>query len=189
MCLYYPSDHYNSRKPFILAIYISFLLISVIPVFIDAINNARSPGEDKGRKWGIALFYGTHSIFINPVVTILGITAVFSQAHENLLQPLPQALSLVSLATQAMVLAGLAVSWIMRARFPYEKIDRITLNILITWYQAVGWAAVDNAIFAIGQAVLLWLVIHHAGRHADMAPSNETEPLLRGSGSVKGSMD
>ncbi|KAL2010333.1 hypothetical protein VTN00DRAFT_6140 [Thermoascus crustaceus] len=74
----------------------------------------------------------------------------------------------------------------MRVRFPYEKIDRITLNILITWYQAVGCAAIDNAIFAIGQAVLLWLAMRHAGRHADMAPSNETEPLLRGSGSVEG---
>jgi hypothetical protein len=70
----------------------------------------------------------------------------------------------------------------MRVHFPYDRVDRISFGIWYTWYQAVGWAAVDNAIFAIGQAVIFWLAINRLSQRGDIPLGNETEPLLRGSG-------
>jgi hypothetical protein len=86
----------------------------------------------------------------------------------------------VGLAVQAAVFALVAVSWVMRVQFPWELLDghKITFGVLITWYEIVGWAAVDNAIFALVQIVLLWIVSHRSSQRI-RAAGDESEPLLR----------
>lgn len=189
MCLFYPSDHHISWKIFVSIIYISFLLISVIPLSVDAIDHdIFGPWEpqDPNREWAVVLFSGLHALFISPVVTILSITTLYAQARETLLRPSLQALSLVGLATQAVIFTIVAISWTMRVRFPWNVFEYFSLLYFTTWYQLVGWAAVDNAVFAIVQTVLLWLAIRHTYRHTDRTPSDETEPLLGGHVSVEG---
>jgi hypothetical protein len=58
---------------------------------------------------------------------------------------------------------------------------KFSFHIWYIWYEAVGWAAVDNAIFAIGQAVIFCLAINRLSQRGNILLSNETEPLLRGS--------
>jgi hypothetical protein len=182
MCLFYPSNHRIGLKISVSVWYILFALISIIPLFVDAIDhNVFGPWEGSDRKWAVALFGGGHSMFINPIVTILSITTLFAQVREILSQPSLRALSLVGLATQAVIFAIVAISWMMRVKYPWNVLDFLT-----AWYQLVGWAAVDNAVFAIVQAVLLLLALHHVGRHANKPPSGETEPLLGGQVSVEG---
>jgi hypothetical protein len=87
-------------------------------------------------------------------------------------------LSIFGLATQAIIFALVALSWISRVNFPFE----LSLNILKAWYEVVGWAAVDNAIFAVAQFVLLCLAKHQrrgrVGSSSSYTRPNEEEPLL-----------
>ena len=82
----------------------------------------------------------------------------------------------MGLATQAVVFALVALSWTARVRFP--AIEGVSLNLLTAWYQLVGWAAVDNAIFAIIQFMLLSLAKHHQRGAVDTFTRPDEEPLL-----------
>jgi hypothetical protein len=90
-----------------------------------------------------------------------------------------QVLSRTGLLTQAVIFALVAVSWIWRVRFPYDAWEGVFLGLLSIWYeQIVGWAAVDNAIFAIVQALPLWVTSRHVRTRTAVA-EGDAEPLLR----------
>lgn len=58
--------------------------------------------------------------------------------------------------------------------------DMPLIQSLIAWYQLVGWAAVDNVVYAFVQAVLLWIAMRQRGRVPGMETNGETSPLLHG---------
>jgi len=121
-----------------------------------------------------------HTIFINPIVTFISFASLFAQARETLLQPSQGALSIAGLAIQAVVFAVVALYWPLRMTIPREFWDMSPVRSFITRYQLVGWAAVDNAVFAIVQAVLLWIAMHRRGGVKGMTTNGETAPLLQG---------
>lgn len=106
-------------------------------------------------------------MFINPIVTIIAVCSLFIQISNA------TALSILGLASQAFVFALVALSWTARVRFP--TLDRISLSRLITWYQLVGWATVDNAVFSIIQLILFYVARH---RQRGSSISADQEPLL-----------
>lgn len=177
----FPSDHgHTGLRMAIFAIYISFLLISVVPVFIDVLSR---PHNDPYHPWADALYHGIHSMFINPVITVFCLAALPVQARETLSRPDPASLSLTGLVVQAMVFAFSALAWVWRLVFPWDSAQGhisfgMFIGIFTTWYQLVGWVAVDNAIFAVVQAVLFWLVIRHRPDYPNVTGA-ESEPLLR----------
>ncbi|KAF2281487.1 uncharacterized protein EI97DRAFT_410356 [Westerdykella ornata] len=174
ICLYLPSDHLDGSAKFAITTYIAFLLISVVPLFIDAMD----PKTWEDRKWPMALFLGIHSLYLSWIITAFNIAAFYYQAKQILSRPpQDQALAQVRLAIQAFVFAFMAVSWIGRVRFPYEEMGGFPWAQLSTWYELVGWAAVDRGIFALGQAVLLWMV-KRRGASGSGNLDGETEPLL-----------
>jgi hypothetical protein len=174
MCLYMPSDYRDGSVKFAIGAYVAFLIISVVPVFADAI--AHESEED--RRWPMSLFFGIHSMFLSWIITGFNVAAIYYQVKELRSRPQEQALSHLGLAIQSVVFMLLAGSWIGRVEFPYREFGGFPWQALSTWYQLVGWAAVDTAIFAIGQAILLWTVSHHTGSDSG-ASNSETEPLLR----------
>lgn len=117
-------------------------------------------------------------MFINPIVTIIGFASLFVQARVTRSRPSPGALSIVGLAIQAVVFAVVALYWPLRMTIPREFWNMSPLRSCITWYQLVGWAAVDNAVFAIVQAVLLWIAMRQRGGVQGMTTNGETTPLL-----------
>lgn len=84
------------------------------------------------------------------------------------------------MAIQAVVFAVVALYWPLRMTIPPEFWDMSPLRSYITWYQLVGWAAVDNAIFAFVQAALLWIAVRRRGGFQQMTPNGEATPLLHG---------
>ncbi|KAB5566845.1 hypothetical protein GE09DRAFT_1284559 [Coniochaeta sp. 2T2.1] len=180
-CLAYPSDRYRGRRTTVSAIYGSFLLISVVPLFVDA---ALDDPFDQYHKWGLALFGIAHIFLVNFIVSILGFVAPYLQARDIIARPPgsgPGALSLVGLAAQAVVFALLAPAWLGRLVFPWEELGAgiVNWNVLKAWWQLVGFVAFDHAVFAIAQAFLLWLAVRHA-RHGSppAVRAGETDPLL-----------
>ncbi|KAF2844699.1 hypothetical protein T440DRAFT_473173 [Plenodomus tracheiphilus IPT5] len=172
-CLYLPSDHRDCGLRVAIGTYITFLLVSVIPVFSDAAFSRRGPN----RRMEMDIFFGVHSQFLSWIVTSSNVVAVYFQIKETRLRPQEQALVGLGLALQAVVFTVLAFSWVGRIEFPYPY-DGFQWTYLSAWYQLVGWATVDNGIFAMGQMTLLWIIAGHRSRiHGGV--HDETEPLLR----------
>ncbi|KAJ5657872.1 uncharacterized protein N7484_001521 [Penicillium longicatenatum] len=181
LCLWFPSDHHTWYKLGLLTIYILFAFISVIPLFIDAIdrdyfNDPAFPG------WGQALFSGYHAMFMNPIVTILALVALPCQARAIRALPIGdlKSLSLLGLLIQGVVFGVMAISWPLRVRFmdlSFREVIAHGFLTFVSWYQTAGWAAVDNAVFALVQSSLFYLA-KNRGTVKMAAVDREREPLL-----------
>lgn len=154
-----------------IGIYVSFLLVSLVPVLIDLWTSAK---DEPYRKWGGALFTSLHTLLIIPIVTILCILAIVAQIREISSRQTPGALSAVGLGVQAIVFGLVAVSWLGRLPFPWGEMG------WKKWVVLVGWVTVDTAIFAVGQAVLFWLVIRRGRIGGASIGGGEREPLISG---------
>lgn len=174
--VFYPRDRPRSVPVSASAIYICYLLISLVPIIV--VSASAGPNED--RKWFDALFTGFHILFFNPPITILGIASLYPQAREILRRPRgsgPGALSLAGLAAQAMLFLLLGLTWSVRLVWPYPAFGRAFRS----WFQMVGYVPFDYIIFAVVQAILLYIAVRQNGWHArvdEAHPASETDPLL-----------
>jgi hypothetical protein len=141
------------------AIHFSFLLISVVPIFVDA---ATDISRDPYHGLGIDIFTGFHTLFVNPVVDILGFTALYAQTPASGLG----ALSLVGLAVQAVVFALFAPAWLGRLVFPWAEFGGGMVNsaAVMSWFELVGFVPFDNAVCAVAQFVLLLILLLRQSR-------------------------
>ncbi|KAJ5313319.1 uncharacterized protein N7443_000203 [Penicillium atrosanguineum] len=181
ICLWFPSDNRTGHKLGLLTVYILFTLISIIPFFIDAIDHDFfGPRGSSDRNWAEAFFSGWHMMLMHPIVTILALVALPCQARAIRALPVGnvKALSLLRLLTQGVVFSVVAISWTMRVKFmdlSFRDVIAYGWLTVVSWYQMVGWAAVNNAVFALVQRSLFclarnWGVVKMADR--------EREPLL-----------
>lgn len=92
--------------------------------------------------------------------------------------PLPNALSVHSLAMQAVLFMLVAVAWIWSLPFEYQELrDHWNWTTFYMWYTYVGWVIVNAFIFALGQTALLVIALRHSPA-ANSIQHGETEPLL-----------
>lgn len=132
--------------------------------------------EEEVRLVFFSVYYGAVFLYVNYIITGLGIASLFVQ------WPQATALSARGLAPQAIVFALAAISWVLLAHFdPNAKTEN--KGGLIGWYLYVGFAAVDNGVFAVVQAILFYRVWRGTGG-GNTARSLETEPLLGSVGSL-----
>jgi hypothetical protein len=148
------------------AIHLSLLLISVVPIFVDA---ATDISRDPYHGLGIDIFTGFHTLFVNPVVDILGFTALYAQARIIRAQAPTSglgALSLVGLAVQAVVFALFAPAWLGRLVFPWAEFGGGMVNsaAVMSWFELVGFVPFDNAVCAVAQFVLLLILLLRQSR-------------------------
>ena len=162
-----------SQKYTVPAIYVSFLLISVAPVIFEL-----SYITEQDIRWVMAFFSHYHTIYINPVVTIICFVSLFPQARETLSRQTLGTLSITGLAIQAVIFAVVALYWPWRMTPSREHLELPPLRRFITWYQLDDWATVDNAVFAFVQAVLLWIAVRRKSV-AQAVTTDENTPLLQ----------
>jgi hypothetical protein len=166
-------------------LYASFLAISVIPIFIDAIFNhsSREDGSTGPRElWGV-IFTAIHMGYTQHLVTTLGLAALLYQWRVIRTRPAGTgtgSLSLLGLGLQAVTFSIFAVTWPWRLVFSWEVFRGMFLpNLIYAWYQVVGFVPVDHAVFACAQGYLLLATLRHS-RAAREVPIGEEEPLLHG---------
>lgn len=117
----------------------------------------------------------THIRFIVPIVTFIAAAALYPQARAIRSQPPGEStsLSLTGLLFQAVIFAVVALSWVFRVKW---KDAGVPAAEHFGWYRMVGWATVNNAIFAAVQIILFFLARRRMT--APRATDGETEPLL-----------
>jgi hypothetical protein len=163
---YNPAHRFKGE---IIAAYLLFL-VSAAPLF------TMSPMTGRGMDdLNIDIFHDFHSVIVNPIVTLGGMLSLFFQIQKA------HTMSLKGLAIQGVVFALVALSWIARVKFPpigEFPITRLTPGTIRTWYELVGWPAVDNIIFAITQLILLCATKYQKRPLARNHNLPEEEPLL-----------
>lgn len=178
-------DHGSRPVKRFWALYASFLAISVIPIFVDAIFN-HSGGENRHigpREWWGVLYIGFHIMYIQLPETAVGLAALLYQRRAILTRPAGTgigSLSLMGLGLQAVTFFIFAVSWPSRLTYSWEAFDHGFLPILLyRWYQVEGFLPIDHAAFACVQGYLLLTTLRHS-RTAREVLAGEAEPLLHG---------
>ncbi|KAL4884956.1 hypothetical protein BJY04DRAFT_214839 [Aspergillus karnatakaensis] len=181
IALYYS----NKRRTGLVLIYLLYLLVSLVLILFDLFQYATYPDWDRNRIWVAAFWYYYHSIFLFPVISILGLVAIYLQSKTvQRSANFPASLSFRGLQLQAVIFLFVALSWVWRITFPWEKVEYVSFNVLRVWFEMIGWIATDNAIFAVGQGVILLLALRRLRMtEADEDPGSprddrETEPLL-----------
>ncbi|KAL0944847.1 uncharacterized protein CTRU02_202734 [Colletotrichum truncatum] len=168
-CLRYSSFSAEKRAAGcrLLVIYICFLCVSLIPMVVDAIYaNSRS----ERRQYARDAFLFAHYLGFLPVSSILTLAAVIPQAREiRRRQGRPGALSLPSLAAQSVISAILAISWMIRVKYPPY------LPSWDGWYRLIGWPVVNNGLSAFVQGALLWRALCSSSNDVQ---NGEMQPLL-----------
>ncbi|GCB22919.1 hypothetical protein AAWM_05804 [Aspergillus awamori] len=189
LCLTYPPPYYRSQahtRILSAILYTTFALISIIPLFIDALFPSifHEPGE-RQPDFGVAIFAGFHLFFLNTICTLLSICSIIPQAIQLSSLSLDSGVVRVrDLVVQAVVLTMLAVSWVFRVSLP-SGVDVLTPLRSIAWYVRVGWPAGGTGVFAIVQGGLA--VLGMMGRRrvcGSVGGEGETDPLMGGSRNV-----
>jgi heme/copper-type cytochrome/quinol oxidase subunit 2 len=130
----------------------------------------------------MALFSYSHTIYINPIITIICFASLFPQVQETLSRPSPGTLSVIGLAIQAVVFAVVALYWPWRMTLSRENLELPPLWRLVQWYRSDGWATVDNAVFAFVQADLWWIAVvvrQKSGVQEVAVTTDKNTPLLQ----------
>lgn len=105
-------------------------------------------------------------IFINPIITITTGVAFALQANASLSTmdeetQSTSALNQTTLLIPAVVFTALTVSWPCRFKVDQNLSEGYRGDLwflLETWYPLVGWTCINNAVFAVGSAVVLYIV-------------------------------
>jgi hypothetical protein len=88
------------------------------------------------------------------------IIGIYKQARSPL-----QTQSLTGLKLQTAGFMLSAVCWVPRLSAPWDLFLKYfneghsIIILLIGWYQAVGFETFNDAVFAVGQGMLLWLTL------------------------------
>ena len=115
---------------------------------------------------------------VNPLLTICAATAFIIQARTT--RRVPRELDMLSESTlifQTLLFLLLAISWPFRLILPENMwASGDWKAVLLSWYPWVGWACVNSAVFAVGQAIVLY--ISWKGRSGDSPLVGEQQHLL-----------
>lgn len=147
--------------------YLCFLAITLFPAFAQALI----PWDD--REMLSAILVGTMLYLLAPIVQLLGFAAMRVQAREMMASGSVGALSIPGLVIQAVVFLLVGISLLFRLKPPAEELDNHWIVNARDWYWKVGWATLNNIIFALGQAVLACIAWHY-----NRMGSSESQPLL-----------
>ena len=150
-----------------MAAYLAFLGITLVPTLVEATI------PQKERVFYTMMLSGIF-VLLGPIVQILGVAAGIAQARKINSTHMPHALSLLGLVVQSAVFLAVGVSFIFRFRLPDQYWDRPVRFALKDWYWRVGWATVNNIIFALVQGMLAALVWWRRRNSSN----DETAPLL-----------
>ncbi|CAG8934470.1 unnamed protein product [Penicillium salamii] len=163
------------------ALYVLFLVISLVPLMIDATADLFCPSGKVDctvtSRDSIEFFMALHANILQPVTHALMVLSFYEQARQRTLD-----LSATGLKLQSVIFFVSAMLWTFRLHIPWELIDTETPLTpfyvrCIIWLQYVKFSAGADMIFAIGQCTLLRLILRESNLEATHT-ATERQPLL-----------
>lgn len=122
------------------------------------------PDARRDRDWYDALYIlGPMLYLIGPIIQILGFAGLRAEASEIKRSRSSggnsneDALSVRGLVVQAVVFLVVGLSFVWRMRLPEEELTGYLIVDVKHWYWSVGFATINNLIFAVVQGVLAWV--------------------------------
>ncbi|KAK4634098.1 hypothetical protein CLAFUW4_01966 [Fulvia fulva] len=152
-------------KSFAIVLFVASLAISLAFVAYETTLPRKIDNPWHDGRMVRATFSGIHT---NPIITSLIFVSFWAQLFE--VNTPYCSLSTAGLAAQAFVLAAVGISWAFRLKFPgcYGHLNGQTVPLrtwATIWYQLVGWATVNNLLFALVQGALWCTMLRaHTGR-------------------------
>lgn len=149
-------------------IYPAFFFVSILPVLVETTYRLLGSSlfrydSAHGPDWAEALWLGGHTIYVIPGVTFLGVLSLFAQLAEMTFGTSNGAFSTQGLGRQALLFLVTGMSWVLRMTIPGGlRFD--SWWGFGSWYQLVGWAAMDDLVFGCVQGVLFMVVWAWEGR-------------------------
>lgn len=166
LCLLCPSDQPSFHKYIATILYIIILVLYLWPQY-------PSFNEDKPYKdFFQSLYYGVLFFYVNYFITAIGIASLLLQWRQA------TALSLRGLFLQAVIFPAVAISWYLFTYYDWHQEDPKDPLDVHDWYLFVGFAAVDNAVFAIVQGILFYIAWRQGFNEGKALGVTETQPLL-----------
>lgn len=148
--------------------YLTFVVTSLVPTiaeqFIDFSDDTMSEHD-----WFDVLYIMMPMFVLGPIVQILGFVAVWVQASamrksRSSGSDADDALSVRGLVVQAMVFLLVGLSFLWRMKIPEEEEwTGYWIVDLSKWYWTVGFATINNLIFAVVQGVLAFIAWRYKG--------------------------
>ncbi|KJY00693.1 hypothetical protein TI39_contig316g00002 [Zymoseptoria brevis] len=171
-----------AQKRRLAASFVSFTAITLAPTIFEAFI----PKDD--RIWYTAGLDYLLFFLLAPIMQLLGLVALHVQVRETKSRTTLGALSVEGLYAQTLVFT-LGASMVFRVKMLPEYWDgnpslpperntplaKLWMGI-VGWYEMVGWATLDNLIFAFAQGSLWWI----ARRQSVGGGFGERGPLLEG---------
>ena len=161
--LVYPPSHGVKT---IVTIFVTFLVVSLGPIVFIAVI---SPND---QKWPIAFFQYAALIIENPIVTLLTVVAGCVEVRHLQLRSTVGSVSTGTLALQALVFVAVGITWNFRMA-PLPRSD-----LAIMWYRLVGFAVLDNILFAVAQLGVWWVARRMDSGSGIAVMAGESSPLL-----------
>jgi len=158
---------FSGRTPLILLLLHAMLFFLYPPFGGDA------------NEYAFFLIAGFDYYIVNPLTTISIVIALVNQTRMTWEPQGRPALSPTTLALQAVLYLGLAIAWPYRLVLPPELWSWETISfdfIYSEWYPMVGWACVNSAVLALGQAVVFFVWHYRHGSNTCLV--EEERPLL-----------
>ncbi|CAG8151689.1 unnamed protein product [Penicillium salamii] len=171
----------RTRKAKRIALYVLFLIISLVPLMIDATTDLFCPSGEVDctvtRRDPIEFLMALHAGILQPVTHALMVLSFYEQARQRTLD-----LSATGLKLQSSIFFVSAILWTFRLHIPWEIIGTETpltsfYTRCIIWFQYVKFSAGADIIFAIGQCILLRLILRKSHFEATHT-ATERQPLL-----------
>jgi hypothetical protein len=137
------------------SMYTAFLLIAIVPILLELPMTPSREGDSMtNRSWLSDVYSVIHANVVHPVVTLLAVASLAPQARQIRASRSLGAVSILGLALQTFMFALLAFAWLLRLQLPRGYRGW-------RWYFLVGWAAVDDIVFAFVQGTLWWIASSH----------------------------
>ncbi|KAH8891644.1 hypothetical protein GQ53DRAFT_823652 [Thozetella sp. PMI_491] len=148
LCIRY-SPPRDGERVIAITMFVMFALASLVPLAVEVLPPVRNrPQRDHGVIWFSfdELFLLFHILLVNIGIMVGLILSLFSQAAMTGARYTPGALSTTGLGVQAVFFVLVGVSWMLRLHGNSQD--------FFGWYALVGWAAIDNILLGIVQAVV-----------------------------------
>lgn len=142
-------------------------MIDLVPVLFEIYAEPGEPGFYTGMVIGSLLY------FVGPLVQLSGVVALWAQARTIMSTEPPIALSVEGLLDQSLVFLLIGISFSFRFQMDPEYSNPYFIVYLRDWYWSLGWATINNIIFAFGQGVLAIIACRYRSNR-----SEELQPLL-----------